>query len=281
MINVTFLKKINISNLNFYIYKIYFLFLFSLEREYKLIIRFYYYYDLKSVKKFILLNLSFLFYIIKSYFYYNLSQLYLTQEDSIDLIKFINKFNSFFCVILIFFAIYLIKFKINNYILKNWKIVKVNITKFQCKLFLNLYKIKKKLGWFNKKKINFISNKLNVSKKDIIKIKFILFKKDIKIDIFKNNNIKNNNFFYWEVINDKYFNIVNILEKEDFKKYILNKLNFSLNLLDNRSKFIIFFRWLNKNRNKKIILKKLVKYYYISTKRIHQIEKNEILKNLN
>ncbi len=273
--NIINSKLFNINSLDSYIYKINSLPILSLEKEHKLITRFYYYGDLKSIKELILLNLRFVIYISKNYSGYGLSRLDLIQEGNIGLMKSIKRFNPFFGVRLISFAIYWIKAEINNYILKNWKIVRIATTKSQRKLFFNLRKIKKKMGWFNNKEINFISNKLNVSKKDIINMEYRMFSKDVEIDFCKNNLFYNNKVFL-SVLGDKNSNFANNIEIYNWKKYILKKLKIALSLLDKRSKYIIISRWLN-NKKKKT-LKKLAKYYSVSAERIRQIEKSAMEK---
>ncbi len=263
----------NKNNLNSYIYMVNSLPVLSLEKEHKLITRFYYYGDLESIKELILLNLRFVIYITKNYSGYGLSRLDLIQEGNIGLMKSIKKFNPFFGVRLISFAIHWIKAEIHNYILKNWRIVKIATTKSQRKLFFNLRKIKKKMGWFNNKEIKFISSKLNVSKKDIIEMESRMFNKDIEID-FNINNFNKNKFL--NILGDKNSNFANNIEIYNWKKYIFKKLKFSLNILDNRSKYIIISRWLN-NKKKKT-LKKLAEYYSVSAERIRQIEKNAMKK---
>ncbi len=278
MINIIFSNKYNTNNLDYYIYMVNSLPILSLKKEHKLITRFYYCGDLESAKKLILLNLRFVIYITKNYSGYGLSQLDLIQEGNIGLMKAINRFNPFFGVRLISFAIHLIKSEIYNYILNNWKIVKIATTKSKRKLFFNLRKVKKKIGWFNSKEIKNISHKLGVTKKDVIEMESRIFTKDLKIDISKDNNFKNKDIFYLDFLDDKYSDFASNLEEKNWNEYILNKLKFSLNLLDKRSKFIIISRWLNKNNRKKITLRKLAKYFNVSAERIRQIEQNAIKK---
>ncbi len=274
MNNIINSKLFNVDNLNSYMCMVGSLPILSLKKEHKLITRFYYCGDLDSVRKLILLNLRFVIYISRSYSGYGLSQLDLIQEGNIGLMKSIKKFNPFFGVRLISFAIHWIKAEINNYILKNWKIVRIATTKSQRKLFFNLRKIKKKMGWFNNKEIKFISRKLNVSKKDIIDMESRMFNKDIGIDFYK-NNLFNKNKIFLNILGDKNSNFADNIEIYNWKKYILKKLKIALNLLDNRSKYIIISRWLN---DKKKTLKKLAKYYSVSAERIRQIEKNAMNK---
>ncbi len=274
MINIINSKLFNIDNLNSYMCMVSSLPILSLKKEHKLITRFYYCGDLESVKELVLLNLRFVIYISRSYSGYGLSQLDLIQEGNIGLMKSIKKFNPFFGVRLISFAIHWIKAEINNYILRNWKIVRIATTKSQRKLFFNLRKIKKKIGWFNNKEIKFISRKLNVSEKDIIDMESRMFSKDIGIDFYR-SNLFNKNKIFLNILGDKSSNFADNIEIYNWKKYIFKKLKIALNLLDNRSKYIIISRWLN---NKKKTLKKLAKYYSVSAERIRQIEKSAMNK---
>ncbi len=274
IVNVINFKKYNISSLNYYVYMVNSLPILTLEKEHKLINRFYYFKDLDSVKELVILNLRFVIYIAKNYSGYGLSQEDLIQEGNIGLLKAISKFNPFFGVRLISFAIYWIKAEIHSYILKNWKIVKVATTKSQRKLFFNLRKNKKKIRWFNNKEIVFLSKKFNVSVKDVIEMESKMFNKDVNLDKNINSNYKNK--FYLNILGDSNSNFAFELEELNWKKYIIKKLKYALSLLDNRSKFVIISRWLN--NKKKLTLKKLANYYCISAERIRQIEKKAMKK---
>ncbi len=270
-VNITNFKIFN-GRLSSYIYKVNSWPILSLEKEYQLINRFYYYGDLDSAKEIILYHLRFVIHIAKNYSGYGLPQADLIQEGNIGLMKAVKKFNPFYGVRIISFAIYWIKAEIHEYILKNWKIVKIATTKSQRKLFFNLRKMKKKIGWFNNKEIKIVARKFNVSKKDVREMEYRMFSKDLFID-------KKINFFYpsfSSFILDKYSNFSCDFEKINWKKYNIERLKKALNCLDSRSKHIIKSRWLYDN--KKITLKKLALYYNISAERIRQLEKNAIKK---
>ncbi len=271
-VNITNFKIFNLSRLNSYIYKVNSLPVLSLEKEYKLINRFYYYGDLDSAKKLVLYHLRFVIYTAKNYSGYGLSQSDLIQEGSIGLMKAVKKFNPFYGVRVISFAIYWIKAEIHEYILKNWKIAKVATTKSQRKLFFNLRKMKKRNGWFNNKEINIIANKFNVSKKDVIEMESRMFSKDLIID----KKIDSYCPYFFSFILDKYSNFTYNFEKLNWKKYNTKKLKKALSNLDDRSKHIIKSRWLYSK--KKATLKKLALYYSISAERIRQLEKNAMKK---
>ncbi len=264
----------NLGSLDSYIYIVNSFPILSLDKEYELLNKFYYLKDLQFAKKLIVLNLRFVVNIAKNYSGYGLSIADLIQEGNIGLIKAVNKFNPSFKIRLISFAIYWIKSEIHEFILKNWRIVKIATTKSQRKLFFNLRKIKKRIGWFNNKEIKNISKKLSVSKKDIYEMELRMFSKDINLSFKKEYNNYNKNFNYIDLW-DKCSNFTNDFEYLNWKKYILKKLKLAFMCLDDRSKNIIKSRWLNK---KKVTLQKLAIYYNISAERIRQLEKNAINK---
>ncbi len=264
----------NLGSLDAYIYIVNSFPILSFDKEYDLLNKFYHLKDFRFAKKLIIFNLRFVVNIAKNYSGYGLSIADLIQEGNIGLIKAVNKFNPLFKIRLISFAIYWIKAEIHEFILKNWRIVKIATTKSQRKLFFNLRKIKNKIGWFNNKEIKNISRKLSVSKKDVYEMESRMFAKDINLNISKENKNNNRNFNSIEIW-DKCSNFTNNLEYLNWKNYILKKLKLAFLYLDNRSKHIIKSRWLNK---KKITLKELADYYNISAERIRQLEKNAINK---
>ncbi len=272
--NFSDFKIFNLGSLNSYIYMVNSWPLLSLENEHKLVGRFYYCGDLTAVKKLIFFHLKFVVYIAKNYSGYGLPQADLIQEGNIGLMKAINKFNPFFGVRLISFAIYWIKAEIHEFILKNWKIVKIATTKSQRKLFFNLRKIKKQVGWFNNNEIKLISRKFNVSKRDVREMESRMFSKDISINFPEEYSHYCKYFFSFLKLNS--YDFTYNLEKLNWNKYILKKLNNALNYLDKRSKHIIISRWLM--NKKKYTLKKLASYYCVSTERIRQLEKNAMIK---
>ncbi len=271
------IKTFNLNSLNSYIYVVNSLPILSFKEEYKLINKFYSFKNIKYAKKLIILNLRFVVNIAKTYSNYGICISDLIQEGNIGLIKAVKKFNPLFKVRLISFAVYWIKSEINEFILKNWRIVRLATTKSHRKLFFNLRKIKKKIKWLNNKELNNISKKLSVSKKDIIEMEYRMFSKDININIYnsKNKLYNNNNFFLNDNLLDKDSDFTSKLEYSNWENFILKKFKLVFLNLDSRSKHIIKSRWLNR---KKITLKKLASYYNISAERIRQLEKNAMKK---
>ncbi|CAL4317861.1 RNA polymerase sigma factor RpoH [Buchnera aphidicola] len=251
----------------------------SIKEEQKLAKKLFKKNDLYSAKILILSHLRFVIHVAKSYSGYGLPQADLIQEGNIGLMKSVKRFNPNFGVRLISFAIYWIKSEIHEYVLKNWRIVKVATTKSQRKLFFNLRKKKKKIGWLNKQEINLVAQELKVSEKDVKEMETRMFAKDVTFNFSsKNDNTENYNFFCSQknYLKDQISNFSNIIEKKNWEKYAIKKLNQALLCLDKRSRKIIYKRWLNKK--KKITLKEIAEKYNISAERVRQLEKNAMKK---
>lgn len=237
--------------------------------------------DLKAAKILILSHLRFVIHIAKNYSGYGLPQADLIQEGNIGLMKSVKKFNPNLGVRLISFAIYWIKSEIHEYVLRNWRIVKVATTKSQRKLFFNLRKTKKKLGWFNKKEILHVAQKLGVKSKDVVEMESRMSAKDV----FFNNcsedddSVKDSqkNIYSVSFLKDQLSDFTNVIEKDDWKKHAKNKLNLAMSYLDKRSRDIIYSRWLDNNK-KKNTLQDIAKNYGISAERVRQLEQNAMKK---
>ena len=120
---------------------------------------------LKQRKKLVLSHLRFVIHVARGYSGYGLPQADLIQEGNIGLMKAVKRFNPEVGVRLVSFAVHWIKAEIHEYVLRNWRIVKVATTKAQRKLFFNLRKTKQRLGWFNENEVDMVANELGVSKK--------------------------------------------------------------------------------------------------------------------
>ncbi|MFI4819095.1 MAG: RNA polymerase sigma factor RpoH [Enterobacterales bacterium] len=242
--------------------------------------KFFYKGDLESAKNLILSNIRFVINITKSYLGYGINQYDLIQEGNIGLMKAVRKFNPNIGVRLVSFAIHWIKAEINEYVISNWRIVKVATTKAQKKLFFNLRKNKKNLKWFNKNEIKIISKKLDVKIKDVIEMESRMSAQDMQFDPIyinlENNNKYINSLYPTICFYDKKSNFANTLIKDKCYKITYTKISIALNILDKRSKDIIKSRWLNDNN--KITLKKLANKYGISAERIRQLEKSAMKK---
>ncbi len=135
------------------------------EEEKSLAERLYYDGDIEAAKKLVLSHLRFVIHVARGYSGYGLPQADLIQEGNIGLMKAVKRFNPEVGVRLVSFAVHWIKAEIHEYVLRNWRIVKVATTKAQRKLFFNLRKTKQRLGWFNENEVDMVANELACQKK--------------------------------------------------------------------------------------------------------------------
>ncbi|PLN35822.1 RNA polymerase sigma factor RpoH, partial [Klebsiella pneumoniae] len=142
----------------------------SADEERELAEKLHYQGDLEAAKKLILSHLRFVVHIARNYSGYGLPQADLIQEGNIGLMKAVRRFNPEVGVRLVSFAVHWIKAEIHEYVLRNWRIVKVATTKAQRKLFFNLRKTKQRLGWFNQDEVEMVARELGVSSKDVRKM---------------------------------------------------------------------------------------------------------------
>ena len=225
--------------------------------------------DLKSAKKLIMHNLRYVVYIAKSYSGYGLNLSDLIQEGNIGLMKAVKKYDPEKNLKLITFAMYSIKSEIHEFVIKNWKIVKVATTKAQRKLFFNLRSKKSSLSNLTNKEAALIADDLGVPVKDVIEMEKRMHNNDLAIEEKDDDNftpsvyLKSN-----ELEPDK------VLENNE-KKLLEDKLHKVIKNLDERSRDIIMSRWLSSN---KTTLEDLSKKHGISRERIRQIESESILK---
>lgn len=225
--------------------------------------------DLESAKKLIMHNLRYVVYIAKSYSGYGLNLSDLIQEGNIGLMKAVKKYDPDKNLKLITFAIYSIKSEIHEFVIKNWKIVKVATTKAQRKLFFNLRSKRNSLSSLTSQEASSIAKDLGVPLKDVTEMEKRMFNSDLTIEDQDEDNLSPSVYLKSNELEPDI-----ILENDD-KKLLTNKLYKVIGSLDERSKDIIKSRWLSSN---KITLEDLSIKYGISRERIRQIENESILK---
>ncbi|VFP79035.1 RNA polymerase sigma factor RpoH [Buchnera aphidicola] len=270
----------NIGSLDAYIRMANSFAILTSKKEKLLAKKLFFYGDIESAKLLILSNLRFVIHVAKNYSGYGLPQADLIQEGNIGLMKAIRRFNPDVNVRLVSFAVHWIKSEIHEYVLKNWRIVKVATTKAQRKLFFNLRKSKKRLGWFNRNEIEIVARELGVSKREVKEMEARMSAQDITFDItskdsytdYSVNNLRSS--FYLE---DKKSNFAVKVEKENWASHATTKLSNALLVLDERSQQIIKRRWLDHN-DSKITLQAIAQDYGISAERVRQLEKNAMKK---
>ncbi|ABQ99793.1 TPA: RNA polymerase sigma factor RpoH [Haemophilus influenzae] len=244
------------------------------EEEKELAERLYYHEDLDAAKKLILSHLRFVIHVARGYSGYGLPQADLIQEGNIGLMKAVKRFNPEVGVRLVSFAVHWIKAEIHEYVLRNWRIVKVATTKAQRKLFFNLRKTKQRLGWFNENEVDMVANELGVSKEDVIEMESRMSGADVGFDL-PTDDAETETYSPALYLEDKSSNFAAELENENFESQATEQLSAALQSLDARSQDIIKARWLDDN---KATLHDLAAKYNVSAERIRQLETNALKK---
>ncbi|MGL4350568.1 MAG: RNA polymerase factor sigma-32, partial [Plesiomonas shigelloides] len=155
----------------------------SAEEEKELAERLHYHGDIQAAKKLILSHLRFVIHVARNYAGYGLPQADLIQEGNIGLMKAVRRFNPEVGVRLVSFAVHWIKAEIHEYVLRNWRIVKVATTKAQRKLFFNLRKTKQRLGWFNFDEVDMVARELGVTAEDVREMESRMAAQDMAFDL--------------------------------------------------------------------------------------------------
>ncbi|QPB42103.1 RNA polymerase sigma factor RpoH [Rodentibacter haemolyticus] len=244
------------------------------EEEKELAERLYYRGDIEAAKKLVLSHLRFVIHVARGYSGYGLPQADLIQEGNIGLMKAVKRFNPEVGVRLVSFAVHWIKAEIHEYVLRNWRIVKVATTKAQRKLFFNLRKTKQRLGWFNENEVDMVANELGVSKEDVLEMESRMTGADVAFDL-PTDNSETESYSPSLYLEDKGSNFAAELEDENFESQATEQLGIALQSLDVRSQDIIKARWLDDN---KATLHELAAKYNVSAERIRQLETNALKK---
>lgn len=246
------------------------------EQEKQLGEKLYYEQDVDSASQLILSHLRFVAHIARGYSGYGLPQADLIQEGNIGLMKAVKKFNPEMGVRLVSFAVHWIKAEIHEFVIKNWRIVKVATTKSQRKLFFNLRKNKKRLGWFTHEEVKTVASELGVSEKDVLEMESRMSAQDLSFDMSQDDD-DNNVFAPAAYLEDQNSDFSETIENRNWEDDATEKLTEAFSVLDDRSQDIIKARWLDTD-DEKSTLSQLAKKYNVSAERIRQIEKNAIQK---
>ncbi|HUV22154.1 MAG TPA: RNA polymerase sigma factor RpoH [Gammaproteobacteria bacterium] len=227
--------------------------------------------NIESAQKLVLPHLRFVIKIANNYAGYGLSIADLIQEGSIGLMKAVKRFRPEVGVRLVSFAVHWIKAEIHEFILKNWRIVKVATTKAQRKLFFKLRSQKTRLGWFKSEEIDHVAETLGVTRENVIEMENRLNNYDIGFDPATDED---DDSAYLAPANSLISNIPSpetALLTQDTEESNHEMLGTALQNLDDRSKEIVTRRWLTEP---KATLHELADEYGISAERIRQIESN-------
>ena len=245
------------------------------EEEKKLAEDLYYRNDLDAARKLVLAHLRFVIYVAKTYSGYGLPEADLIQEGNVGLMKAIRKFNPEMGVRLVSFAVHWVKAEIHEYVLKNWKIVKIATTKAQRKLFFNLRSKKKGLGWLTEEEVEAMAKDLGVKPSEVREMEKRLSGTDMPFDPLSDSDDDEASYSPSQYLEDIDANPADIFEKDSLNEANTTHLYEAINELDDRSRDIIQDRWL---ADEKLTLHELAEKYNISAERVRQIEKNAMKK---
>jgi RNA polymerase sigma-32 factor len=229
--------------------------------------------DLDAAKRLVMSHLRFVVHVARGYNGYGLQLSDLIQEGNIGLMKAVKRFDPDMGVRLVSFAVHWIRAEMHEFILRNWRIVKIATTKAQRKLFFNLRKSKKRLGWMNSKEVQAIAKDLGVPVADVLEMESRLSGHDMAFDAptDADDDAKPSPVAY---LVDHGADPYNTLETDDQEESDLDSLKQGLAKLDARSRDIIQRRWLRDEN--KATLQELADEYGVSAERIRQIESKAI-----
>ena len=233
--------------------------------------------DLDAARQLIMSHLRFVVYIARSYSGYGLPLGDLIQEGNIGLMKAVKRFDPAYGVRLASFAIHWIRAEIHEFILRNWRIVKIATTKAQRKLFFSLRSSKKRLGWFNREEVDAVARDLGVSTAEVLEMESRLSGQDISFDPGPAGNGEDEGDHAAPItyLQDTQVDPAEQLEREDWEDKINTGLVRALAKLDARSRDIVERRWFSDN---KPTLHELAAEYKVSAERIRQLESNAMKK---
>ena len=247
------------------------------EQEKELAFKLYEKDDLDAARQLVIHHLRFVVHIARSYSGYGLPVGDIIQEGNVGLMKAVNKFDPNRGVKLVSFAVHWIKAEIHEYILKNWRLVKIATTKAQRKLFFNLRSKKKTLEWLTKEEAENIAKDLNVEVKDVLHMEKRLSANDTPFDAPSDTSDSDDQIMSpSQYLEDSAANPADLVEAEQTMEFHNDELLDALKSLDDRSKDIILRRYL---ADTKVTLHELADEYQVSAERIRQIE-NGVLKKL-
>ena len=228
--------------------------------------------DLEAAQRLILSHLRFVVHIARGYTGYGLPLGDLVQEGNVGLMKAVKRFDPKVGVRLVSFAVHWIRAEIHEYVLKNWRLVKVATTKAQRKLFFNLRKAKSSLGWLSSEETRAVAEDLGVSPAEVTRMERRLSGRDVSYD---GSPTEEDEYAPVAYLPSPDSDPADVVEQADWEADSRRRLGHALAALDDRSRDIVQRRWLVE---KKATLHQLAAEYKVSAERIRQIEANAIRK---
>ncbi|BCX71036.1 RNA polymerase sigma factor RpoH [compost metagenome] len=263
------------ANLEAYVHTVNSIPLLTPEQERELAESLYYEQDLEAARQMVLAHLRFVVHIARSYSGYGLAQADLIQEGNVGLMKAVKRFNPEMGVRLVSFAVHWIKAEIHEFILRNWRIVKVATTKAQRKLFFNLRSQKKRLAWLNNEEVHRVAESLGVEPREVREMESRLTGHDMAFDPAAEADDDSAFQSPANYLEDHRYDPARQLEDADWSDNSNHNLHEALEVLDDRSRDILYQRWL---AEEKATLHDLAQKYNVSAERIRQLEKSAMNK---
>ena len=247
----------------------------SKEREQELARDLFYHDNVDAAREMVMAHLRFVVHIARSYSGYGLAEADLIQEGNVGLMKAVKRFDPEKGVRLVSFAVHWIKAEMHEYILRNWRIVKVATTKAQRKLFFNLRSAKKTLSWLSADEAQAVADDLGVDVKEVHRMEGRLTSRDMAFDAPVDSDDDDS----WQApqyyLEDLSSDPADSVESQDWKENSEQQLYLALGDLDDRSRDILARRWLAEEKS---TLHELAAEYGISAERIRQLEQNAMKK---
>ncbi|MFM1865755.1 MAG: polymerase, sigma 32 [Pseudomonadota bacterium] len=245
------------------------------EEEMELATKLHHNNDLNAARQLIMSHLRLVIKIARSYSGYGLNLADLVQEGNIGLMKAVKRFDPSRGVRLVSFAMYWIKAEIQEFVVRNWRLVKTATTKAQRKLFFNLRSMKKTLKPLKPSEITDIAKELNVKESDVIEMEYRFNGHEIAID-YQDNESEEDNYRPISYLQDENADPASQLMLEETETNKLDALTEALKTIDERSRYVLETRWLNEAKTK--TLHELADELNISAERVRQIEQNALKK---
>jgi RNA polymerase sigma-32 factor len=248
----------------------------SAEEEHSLAVRFREQEDLEAARTLVISHLRFVAHVARGYLGYGLPLADLVQEGNIGLMKAVKRFDPAVGVRLVSFAVHWIRAEIHEFIIRNWRIVKVATTKAQRKLFFKLRSSKQRLGWLNREEVETVARDLGVAPKTVLEMEARMGGQDIQFDLDNDQDDGELKVAPVQYLAAPDADPARLLEHDDWNSSNLDKLSDALETLDERSRDILAKRWLDDSG--KTTLHDLAAEYGVSAERIRQLEANAIRK---
>jgi len=272
-----FAMNLPIGSLEAYIQRVNQIPLLSAEEEYRFAEHVHEHGDVEAARSLVLAHLRYVVSVARGYLGYGLPLSDLIQEGNVGLMKAVKRFNPKMGVRLVSFAVHWIKSEIHEFVIQNWRVVKIATTKAQRKLFFNLRHMKKRLGWSSNDEVDEIATQLGVKREEVWEMERRLNAMDESYDSTAvGDDDKSYQAAPADYLHDYRANPAYIHEQEDTGVDQHERLHSALACLDERSQDILQQRWLSED--KAITLHSLAEKYGVSAERVRQLEKNAMKK---